>query len=67
MSAITTGFECCSSCTQVNCSDEFLQGSDTPRKRDEGVGALEHQPLALMHVADNEAFLNFRQEMFPVH
>ena len=31
--------------------DQFLQRADAAGQRDEGVGALEHQPLALVHVA----------------
>ena len=31
--------------------DQFLQRADAAGQRDEGVGALEHHPLALVHVA----------------
>src|SRR5208283_3424705 len=46
---------------------EFLQGPDAARQRDECVGALEHQTLALMHVADDKAFLDFGQEVLFIH
>ena len=37
--------------------DQFLQRADPAGQRHEGVGVLEHQPFALVHVAGDDAFL----------
>ena len=43
--------------------DQFLQRADAAGQRHERVGALEHQPLALMHVGRDDHFLNARQRV----
>ena len=42
------------SCCQVSLLDQFLQRADAAGQRDERVGALEHQPLALVHVGRDD-------------
>src|SRR5579883_878832 len=41
---------------------QLLQGSDAAGERHEGVGALEHEPLAFMHSGHDEAFLDSGQQ-----
>src|SRR5262249_30258635 len=46
---------------------ELFQSSDAAGQRDKGVGALEHQPLALVHATDNEIVRETSQETLPAH
>ncbi len=43
--------------------DQFLDGADAARERDEGVGPLEHHALALVHVLDDDEFLYVPQHL----
>ena len=42
---------------------QFLQRPNPAGQRNERVGTLEHQPLALMHVRRDDQFLNARQRV----
>ena len=45
--------------------DQLLQRADPARQRDEGVGAIEHRLLALVHVADDNHLVGRGQRMSP--
>src|SRR5262249_33822299 len=42
--------------------DQLLERPDTARKRDEGVGTLEHHPFALVHVGRDDPLLHAQQQ-----
>ena len=44
--------------------DQFLQRADSAGQRHECVGALEHQPLALVHIGRDDHFLNAIKGVF---
>ena len=46
--------------------DQLLQRADAARQRHEGVGALEHDALALVHVAGDDPLLHARQHVLAV-
>ena len=43
--------------------DQLLQRADAARQRHEGVGPLEHQPLALVHVGGDDHLLHAGQRV----
>lgn len=45
--------------------DQLFQGADAAGKRDERVGVLEHQLLALVHVLGDDELLSLFQHMLP--
>ena len=45
--------------------DQFLQRADPARQRDEGVGALEHDALALVHVLRHHDLAGALEHAFP--
>ncbi len=47
--------------------DQLLERADASRQRDEGVGALEHRLLALVHVLDHQHLLRVGERMLLAH
>ena len=45
--------------------DQFLQRADAARQRHEGVRALEHDALSLVHVARDDQFLRVDETAVP--
>ena len=46
--------------------DQLFKRADTARKRDEGIRALEHHALALVHVGRDDALLHAHQHVLAV-
>ena len=44
--------------------DEFFKRADAARQRDEGIGALEHQLLARVHILDDDEFIDVHEHLF---
>ena len=44
--------------------DQFLEGADPARQRDEGIRALEHQALAGVHVGNDDGLLDVVEHPF---
>ena len=64
MSAISDGLAMPLELNPGELLDELLQRADPAGQRDERVGAVEHDLLALMHVVDHDEFAPLERSLF---